>query len=221
MKTLQLNIRFWRFAILLIVILLTACEKDDDDILKDARVVYEEDFNGNSGWYFFESPDYHITESDGKLVQQLAKNDGTYRYTYNDQRFTGSESKQIIEYTLRMKSGTGGVIIVFNLNNTKETLFYLSENQHFKIAHYFRGDDKREEVVDWTENKLIDVTKMSVVKIELENGTVNFYINGKKLYQWNNSGITSLDYFGFGITMWEGSTPTTVELDKVRAIAID
>lgn len=220
MKTLRMNLRTFSFVIFAVALLFAGCEKDND-VMPDARLVYEENFDGNSGWRTANEENYKAYEADGKYVQVKLYSDGFYNYGFYKPVFSGAEKKQIVEYTVRIKEGTGGVNFILNADQHKETVISLSANQYFKIFQYSYQENRTVEIVDWTENKLINVTQQSAVKMELENETLNIYVNGKKLYQWNSSGMPTLDYFGLGISVWDGSTSTIVELDKIRAYAVD
>ncbi|NLO70647.1 MAG: hypothetical protein GX102_06845 [Porphyromonadaceae bacterium] len=202
-------------------LLFAACNHETD-ISKGENVVYEENFDGNSGWmYLKDEANYIVSEAGGKLIQKRTESDGNYYYAYAKKQFTGNEKKQILEFTFRLTAGTGSVVVVLNADKIKETSFYLTENHYFKINRYNATTNTLKEITEWTESSLINITQTSILRIELENGIVNFIMNGKKLYQWNDSDITNLDYFGLGLTMWENSSPSTLELDKVCAFEIN
>lgn len=200
----------------LIILGFTSCSKSD--IEKNARVVYEESFNGSSAWYKGTTDGYTATETDGKYT--ISQTPTGYRHSYlQTDIFTGNDKKQIVEYHVKLTSGKGAASFIVNRSDGNNfSRVYLSQNGKITIGSFRQGNFS--EIIDWTLNSNININQQSVIKLELENDALSVYSNGTKIYTWNNPGFTTLNKIGVGVSTWESPT-TTVEVDKIRALVVN
>lgn len=222
MKTMKMKTKMAAFILFMAAITLAACSKEDT-VEPGAKVVYEDDFTGTSKWPITSNEGYLVSLKDGKYIHELIGTRG-FNMDLPLSIFTGNEKKQIVEYTLQARSsantGTTATVISFNLDAATKNgkNIYISDTKYYQINSNVNGELLIEK--DWTLESSADLSKKSVVKVELENSVITIYYNGKLLYRWTGSGAATLDRIAIGAIGW-GNETITVEVDRVRALAIE
>ncbi|WP_156307307.1 hypothetical protein [Sphingobacterium endophyticum] len=184
----------------ILVLLFNSCSKDGTASFEET-IVYEDNFNDATGIFW--------TGTKGPVTIDIK--DGYYNYLNEDSEYTyhitipaifdQSLPRTAIEarYSLTNTGGDnpGSAGLIFNYKKSDKTFYRITLNGISK----FRVDESvgEEYVVhqDWLYNKVIKNKAMNVVRVELRNDKLIFFINGTKVYEMVPEEKVTLDECGF------------------------
>lgn len=217
-----------RFLLLFsLLFILNACSKDDNtSIPEDVKLIYEDDFNGSTTqWPIgnFDGGQRVYSLKNGKFVLQI--NNYLSNFAFLPTKiFKGSEKKQIVEVSVKINAGSGAAYMPIGARTAANqaidmVALYLNKSETFGITRTV--NNKSEILVNWDKNNAVDLSKHALVRLELEQNILKFFVNNQQIYSLNNPGISTLESFGLGASQWEGmgSTRTEVEYDFIRIYA--
>ena len=215
MKRISLNGNI--FLAILSILLLVSCSKDEGE--KHGTLVYEENFNDDSKWFVGKDNSLISELNNGKYILNYYIN-GTFVNGFNcPVNIFGQGKKQILEISFKQTGGKGDAGIIFDRRDSdNKSWIVIEQTGHFTIFNHEKGELVI--IQDWKENSAIQpIDKTNILRLENENGNLEFFINNTNIYSWKNSGVSTLDRIGLGAANYNSNNgqTTVIEYDYVKA----
>lgn len=201
------------------LILFISCSKDEDGS-KHGTLVYEENFDGNSGWITGnENQGFNSEEKDGHYVVSYRVNTNLVNGNTSPKSIFGQAKRQILEIGYKQTAGVGDPAIFYS-RLKKGTLSWIVLNANIGYTVFNHVNEEFNVIQDWSKSTAIQgIGKTNILRIEFENGNVDFFLNNTRLYTWTNSGLSGLDDIGLGAANYTGNNDavTVIEYDYIKA----
>lgn len=198
--------------------LLASCSKNHDNPSPKEKVVYQDTFDKDDGNWSLDSYDSIAVSLTGGYYQIV-----NHKYQYLWEELTNPVFDTLtdhvgLEMSFSMKADPnvdyGGGGLMWNCSDPDIAYFFdIYTDGYYEIFGYPDGQTYKQYATD-DAGKLVKPDGMNVLRIELTDGVLHFFINGTEIYHMNATG-DGLDAPGIAT---EGQS--TIRVDYFKAVQL-